>query len=51
LVSVSQNLWMVLIFPVWVFIISVYILILNVRRASSRTTDGMTANSPADQEA
>ncbi|MBM4465795.1 MAG: hypothetical protein FJ014_09630 [Chloroflexi bacterium] len=47
LVSISQNLWMVLIFPAWVLIISVYILILNLRREPSRTTDGMTAKSTA----
>lgn len=51
LVSVSQNLWMVLIFPAWVFIISLYILILNLRPEASRTTDGMTARSAADQGA
>ncbi|MBI5839193.1 MAG: hypothetical protein HZB19_03750 [Chloroflexi bacterium] len=43
LVSVSQNLWMVLIFPAWVLIISVYILILNLRREPTVSRDGMTA--------
>ena len=43
LVSVSQNLWMVLIFPAWVFIISVYILFLNLRRGTLPSMDGMTA--------
>jgi hypothetical protein len=45
LVSISQSLWMVLIFPGWVLAISVYILILNLRCESSRTTDGMTPTS------
>jgi hypothetical protein len=47
LVTTSQNLWMVLIFPAWVLIISVTILILNFGRKPSGSADGMTARSVA----
>lgn len=43
LVTTSLNLWMVLIFPAWVFVISVYILVLNFRRRTAGSADGMTA--------
>jgi len=45
LLSFSLSVWMVLIFPAWVFVISVYILIQNLRRRSPETTDGVTAGS------
>jgi hypothetical protein len=43
LVTTSQNLWMVLIFPTWVLVISTYILILNFSRKPSGSADGLTA--------
>jgi hypothetical protein len=45
LLSFSANVWMVLLFPAWVFVISLYILIQNLRRRSAETTDGVTAGS------
>ena len=42
LVSTTLNMWMVLVFPAWVLIISVYILILNLKRHPSGAADGMT---------
>jgi len=32
LLSIDQNLWVTLLFPIWVLIVSVYILALNLRR-------------------
>ena len=46
LLSFSRSVWMVLLFPGWVFVISVYILVQNLRRRTPATTDGMTAGSP-----
>jgi hypothetical protein len=48
LLIVSLNLWVVLIFPGWVFLVSVYILVLNVRRPSSGAADGLTSGQPAE---
>jgi hypothetical protein len=42
ILSTSINLWMVLVFPGWVMIISVYILILNLKRPAPGSSDGMT---------
>jgi hypothetical protein len=42
ILSTSINLWMVLVFPGWVLIISIYILILNLRHLTPGATDGMT---------
>lgn len=42
LLGISLSLWMTLIFPGWVFVISVYILILNYRRKSAGDQDGLT---------
>lgn len=44
LLIVSLSLWVVLIFPGWVFAISVYILVLNLRHQKSDAMDGMTAS-------
>jgi hypothetical protein len=44
LLSTALNLWMVLVFPSWVLIISLYILILNLRRHPPGTADGMTVD-------
>jgi hypothetical protein len=49
ILSASLNLWMVMVFPAWVFIISSYILLLNLRASQSGTADGITARQP-DQE-
>lgn len=43
LLSINLSLWMVLIFPGWVFAISVYILVLNFRRQSAGTGDGLSS--------
>jgi hypothetical protein len=48
LLIVSLSLWVVLIFPGWVFLVSVYILVLNVRRPSSGAADGLTSGQPAE---
>jgi hypothetical protein len=48
ILSTSLNLWMVLVFPGWVLIISVYILIINLRHHTPGATDGMTMR-PAGQ--
>jgi len=48
LLIVSLDLWVVLIFPGWVFLISVYILVLNVRGPSSGAADGLTSGQPAE---
>ena len=45
LLSFSLSVWMVLIFPGWVFVVSVYILIHNLRRRGPEPTDGVTATS------
>jgi hypothetical protein len=45
LLSLSLSVWVVLIFPGWVFVISAYILIHNLRRRSPDATDGITAGS------
>ena len=42
LLGISLSLWMTLIFPGWVFVISVYILILNYRRKTAHEADGLT---------
>lgn len=42
LLSISLSLWMTLIFPAWVLVISVYILILNYRRRTTQEQDGLT---------
>lgn len=47
LVTTSLNLWMVLIFPAWVLVISVYILVVNFSRKTSGSADAMTAGSTA----
>ena len=43
LLIVSLNPWIVLTFPAWVFTVSIYILVLNYRRKTAKTMDGMTA--------
>jgi hypothetical protein len=40
----TRVVWMVLVFPGWVFLISVYILIINLRRHTTGTMDGMTVD-------
>jgi len=45
LLSFSLSVWMVLVFPGWVFVISVTILIHNLRRRGPEPTDGETAAS------
>ena len=42
LLGISLSLWMTLIFPGWVFVVSVYILILNYRRKKTHEGDGLT---------
>ena len=42
LLGISLSLWMTLIFPGWVFVISVHILILNYRRRTADEGDGLT---------
>jgi hypothetical protein len=49
LVIVSLSLWVVLIFPGWVFAISVYILVLNLRHQKPDAMDGMTASLTAEE--
>ena len=44
LLSASLNLWMVLVFPSWVLIISIYILMLNLKHHTPGTADGMTVS-------
>jgi hypothetical protein len=46
-VSLNFSRWMVLIFPVWVFCVSAYILILTFRSKPSGSTDCMTPTSAA----
>jgi hypothetical protein len=47
LVTTSLNLWMVLIFPAWVLVISIYILIVNFRPKPSGRADAIIARSMA----
>jgi len=42
LLGISLSIWMTLIFPGWVFVISVYLLILNYRRRTAQEQDGLT---------
>ncbi|MEJ2600139.1 MAG: hypothetical protein P8Z00_17530 [Anaerolineales bacterium] len=50
LLGTGLNLWMTLIFPGWVFVVSVYILILNYRRRTAQEQDGLTVDvEPATQ--
>jgi hypothetical protein len=42
LIGLSLNLWLSLIFPAWVFIVSAYILILNYRETAKMESDGMS---------
>lgn len=42
LLGISLSLWMTIIFPGWVFMVSVYILILNFRRKKASGQDGLT---------
>ena len=49
LLSTTLNLWMVMVFPGWVLIISVYILVLNLRQKEPGAKDGMTT-SPANEK-
>lgn len=49
LLSTTLNLWMVLVFPSWVFLISVYILRLNLRRHAPGSTDGMTISQASEE--
>jgi hypothetical protein len=49
ILSTSLNLWMVLVFPGWVLIISIYILIINLRHHTPSASDGLTM-SPAGQD-
>lgn len=44
ILSTTLSLWMVLVFPAWVIIISVYILFLNLRHHEPGGADGMTIN-------
>jgi hypothetical protein len=44
LLSTTLSLWMVLVFPSWVFIVSLYILILNLRHHTPGAADGMTVS-------
>lgn len=46
ILSASLNLWMVMVFPAWVFIISSYILLLNLRTKQTGMADGITASQP-----
>jgi hypothetical protein len=43
LLSPSLNLWLTLIFPGWVFVLSVYLLILNFRTTATQEIDAMTS--------
>jgi len=49
ILSASLNLWMVMVFPAWVFIISSYILLLNLRANRSGKADGITAMQPEQE--
>ena len=42
LLGINVSLWITLIFPAWVFVISVFILILNFRRKATHAPDGLT---------
>jgi len=52
LVSISRMSWIFLVFPLWILLISVYILIENYRRGPGATVSGpdTAASSPAKQE-
>jgi len=50
ILSASLNLWMVMVFPAWVFIISSYILFLNLRTKHVGMADGITASQPDQKE-
>lgn len=50
LMGISLSLWMTLIFPGWVFVISVYVLVLNYRRETTRETDGLTYEGEPSKE-
>jgi hypothetical protein len=51
LLGISLSLWMTLIFPGWVFVISVYLLILNYHRKMEQEQDGLTISiEPATRE-
>lgn len=39
LVSINLSVWLILVFPAWVFVISVYILILSLRRESEKARE------------
>ncbi len=46
LLSTTLSIWMVLVFPAWVLIVSVYILIINMRNQIPGTPDGLTPIQP-----
>lgn len=47
ILTASLSLWMVVVFPAWVFLISVYILALNLKAHKPGGSDGMTIHSDA----
>jgi hypothetical protein len=44
MLSNTLNLWMVLVFPCWVLVISLYILFINLKSRAPGASDGMTAS-------
>jgi hypothetical protein len=44
MLSTTLNLWMVLVFPTWVFLVSIYIMVLNLRRRAPGSADGLTVS-------
>ncbi len=42
LVVIQQSLWIILLFPAWVFLVSLYILIMSFTRRRAGSADGMT---------
>lgn len=42
MLSTAFSIWMVLVFPTWVFIISIYILVINLRGGAPGAADGVT---------
>ena len=46
LLSTTLSIWMVLVFPTWVFIVSIFILILNLRRKQDGSTNGLSVSLP-----
>ncbi len=50
LVSISSNLWMTLIFPGWVSVVSMYILISNLRSPSASLHGGAEWSVPLQRE-